>query len=38
MVDGGDGIETTNIDNDWEYSRNMEIWVDEHGMKILNGK
>jgi len=25
MFDGGDGIETTNIDNDWEYSRNMEI-------------
>jgi hypothetical protein len=25
MVDGGDGIETTDTNNDWEYSRNMEI-------------
>lgn len=38
MVDGGDDIKTTNANSDWECSRNMEIWVDEHSMIILNGK
>jgi hypothetical protein len=38
MVDGGDDIKTTNANSDWECSRNMEIWVDEHSMIVLNGK
>jgi hypothetical protein len=38
MVDGGDDIETNNVDSDCECSRNMEIWVDEHSMIVLNGK
>jgi hypothetical protein len=38
MVDGGDDIKTTNVNSDWECSRNMEIWVDEHNMIVLNRK